>query len=328
MTLSPAKAGPTGEQHVPSWEEHFAEYQRYRVAHGTDRVPVRVAGTLFPLGQWCNQQRCDYRKGRLAPERAARLAAAGLFELASAASDQASSAVLETSTPTQGVKAPTPTCQRRDGSRIVTDLSDLKGDRFGTIYADPPWVYENRGTRGAAQNHYEGLTLDELAALPVGDLAADDAHLHLWITSPLLFNAERLFKAWGFEYVSHFIWEKTQMGLGNYWRISHEILLTGVRGDARRFRAQNLRSVAKLPRRQHSAKPEEIRHMIERASPGPYLELFGRRTAPGWTVFGNQVAVDLFNAEEPDPAPIPAAAPYRVSTQTLFEMPPMVADGG
>lgn len=323
---------------MASWDEHFADYQRYRTAHGHSRIPVRVAGKLFPLGQWCNQQRYDYRKGRMTPERAARLMDAGLLTPTADESDPTPLAEPEASTPpdqeihreadTKSVKAPTTLGQRRDGSRIVTDLSDLQGHRFGTIYADPPWVYENRGTRGAAQNHYEGLTLDELAALPVGDLAADDAHLHLWITSPLLFNAERLFKAWGFEYVSHFIWEKTQMGLGNYWRISHEILLTGVRGDARRFRAQNLRSVAKLPRRQHSAKPEEIRHMIERASPGPYLELFGRRTAPGWTVFGNQVAVDLFNAEEPDPAPIPAAAPHRVSTQTLFDLPPMVADGG
>lgn len=323
---------------MASWDEHFAEYQRYRTAHGNGRIPVRVAGKLFPLGQWCNQQRCDYRKGRMTPERAARLVDAGLFTPTAEESDPPPPAEPEASTPpdqeihheadTQSVKAQTALCQRRDGSRIVTDLSDLQGDRFGTIYADPPWVYKNRGTRGAAQNHYEGLTLDELAALPVGDLAADDAHLHLWITSPLLLDAGQLFKAWGFNYVSHFIWEKTQMGLGNYWRISHEILLTGVRGDARRFRAQNLRSVSKFPRRQHSAKPEEIRHMIERASPGPYLELFGRRTAPGWTVFGNQVAVDLFNAEEADPAPIPATTRHRVSPQTLFDLPPLAADGG
>ncbi|PZR91011.1 MAG: hypothetical protein DLM68_03990 [Hyphomicrobiales bacterium] len=40
----------------------------------------------------------------------------------------------------------------------------------------------------------------------------------------------------------------------------------------------------------HSAKPEQVRAMIERASPGPYLELFGRLRADGWTVFGDQVA--------------------------------------
>ena len=87
---------------------------------------------------------------------------------------------------------------------------------------------------------------------------------------------------------SSFVWVKRQLGLGNYWRISHEFLLLGVRGRLP-FRDGSLKSWMEADRTRHSAKPDEIRQMIEQASPGPFLELFGRRTVPGWTVFGNQV---------------------------------------
>lgn len=101
-------------------------------------------------------------------------------------------------------------------------------------------------------------------------------------------------RAWGFEFKSQFVWGKPQLGLGNYWRIAHELLLLGRRGSPE-WRARDLRSWGEFPRRGHSAKPEEVRTMIERACEGPYLELFGRRAAPGWTVWGNQVSRDLFH---------------------------------
>jgi N6-adenosine-specific RNA methylase IME4 len=80
------------------------------------------------------------------------------------------------------------------------------------------------------------------------------------------------------------------MGIGNYWRVSHEFLLLGVRGEALPFRDKNLMSWVALDRTEHSRKPEPVRMMIERASPGPYLELFGRRAVEGWSVMGNEVA--------------------------------------
>lgn len=300
-----------------TWNDHLMAWQVWRQIHGNIMPPVRRNGRLDPLGRWCNQQRYLARAGRLPVDKVARLREAGFFEAAPASSH---------------TKDAPPSSPDAPAARIVTDLAALlaDGQRYGTIYADPPWSYANRGTRGAAQGHYQGMTLDALAALPVGDLAAPDAHLHLWITSPLLLEAKRLFDAWGFEYVSSFVWDKDRMGLGNYWRINHELLLLGVRGQARSFRARNLSSVARLPRRKHSAKPEEIRHMIERASPGPYLELFGRRTAPGWTVYGDQVTTDLFDhstirAKAPPSAPSSPEAPH----QTLLDdMLPVRAAGG
>ena len=302
-----------------AWDDQLMAWQVWRQTHGNIMPPVRRNGRLDPLGRWCNQQRYLARAGRLSVDKVARLREAGFFDSAPA------SGHTEDASPSSP-DAPAP------AARIVTDLATLLADeqRFGTIYADPPWSYANRGTRGAAQGHYHGMTLDALAALPVGDLAAADAHLHLWVTSPLLFDAKRLFDAWGFEYVSSFVWDKDRMGLGNYWRINHEILLLGVRGQARSFRARNLGSVARLPRRKHSAKPEEIRSMIERASPGPFLELFGRRTAPGWTVYGDQVATDLFDHNTIGAElPRPASSVSETSSQTAFDdIPPIQAVGG
>jgi N6-adenosine-specific RNA methylase IME4 len=174
---------------------------------------------------------------------------------------------------------------------IVADLHEAiaKGLRFGTIYADPPWLYDNQGTRAATGNHYGGMTVEEICALPVADLVAPDAHLHLWTTNGFLFECPRIFAAWGFEFRSSFIWCKTEMGIGNYWRNSHEILLTAIRGSAKRFNDHTLRSWIECSRGRHSGKPEQVRNAIERASPGPYLELFARSPSRGWKVWGNEV---------------------------------------
>lgn len=189
----------------------------------------------------------------------------------------------------------------RQEAGITTDLHDLIecGEKFSTIYADPPWVYENQRTRGATSDHYGGMSVEEIAGLPVARLVTDNAHLHLWTTNGFIEQSFAIMRAWGFEYKSMFIWAKTQIGMGNYWRVAHEMLLFGVRGSCP-FAVHNLRSWAEYPRGQHSAKPEPIRGMIEKASPGPYLELFGRRAVCGWTVFGNQVERDLFTSEESD----------------------------
>jgi N6-adenosine-specific RNA methylase IME4 len=175
--------------------------------------------------------------------------------------------------------------------RDTQELFDLaaSGMKFGCVYADPPWLYNNQVTRASTSNHYDGMTVEELCKLPIRDLCADDAHLHLWITNAFLFDAPKIFAAWGFEFKSTFIWVKPQMGIGNYWRNSHEQMLTAVRGDATRFDDHAMMSWTKIDRGAHSAKPEQVRNMIKRVSEGPYLELFGRRSVPGWHVFGNQI---------------------------------------
>lgn len=176
------------------------------------------------------------------------------------------------------------------GGRVSSSLEELvqSEERFGCVYADPPWAYRNQGTRAATSNHYPTMTIEDIASMPVADLVLPDAHLHLWVTNAFLFEAEFIIRSWGFEPVSSFVWVKPTMGLGNYWRLAHEFLLLGVRGDAE-FRDHSVRSWVREPRGEHSAKPEVVRTLVEQVSPGPYLELFGRRPERGWTVFGNQV---------------------------------------
>jgi N6-adenosine-specific RNA methylase IME4 len=180
-------------------------------------------------------------------------------------------------------------------SCTITDLANLaaSGKRFGTVYADPPWPYSNQATRGATDDHYQTMTVDEIVALPVRELAAPQSHLHLWTTNAFLFECPRILEAWGFEYKGVFVWTKPQIGLGNYWRVAHEFLVLGVRGGLT-FARQDRRSWMEIGRGQHSAKPEQVRHLIESVSPGPRLELFARAGADGWTVWGNEVERDLF----------------------------------
>jgi N6-adenosine-specific RNA methylase IME4 len=174
----------------------------------------------------------------------------------------------------------------------VKGLEELlkAGLKFPTVYADPPWQYSNTASRGAATNHYSTLSIEDLCDLPVAKIVESNAHLHLWTTNAHLPVAFRLIEAWGFTYKSCLIWVKPQMGMGNYWRVSHEFLLLGVRGKLP-FLDKAQRSWLLARRRKHSVKPYEVREVVEQVSPGPYLELFGRQEIPfsDWTVFGNEV---------------------------------------
>ncbi len=180
---------------------------------------------------------------------------------------------------------------------IVRNLASLveSGTKYSTIYADPPWPYSNTAARGAAENHYGTMTLEAIRNEPVQALAADEAHLHLWTTNAFLREAFDVIHAWGFRYKSCLIWIKPQLGMGNYWRVSHEFLLFGVRGQLP-FRDNTCRSWQLARRTVHSRKPFLFRGLIEQVSPGPYLELYGREEQPqtDWTVYGNQVERRLF----------------------------------
>lgn len=181
---------------------------------------------------------------------------------------------------------------------IVTSLHELidAGAKFSAIYADPPWAYSNKATRSAVEDVYKStMTVDEICAEPVSQLATERCHLHLWTTNAFLFEARRVLEAWGFEYKSCFVWVKSQMGIGNYWRVSHEFMLLGVRGGMT-FLDRGQKSWIEQPRTKHSRKPDEVRKIIEKVSPGPYLEMYGRQLPYGeWTVYGNEVEGSLFD---------------------------------
>jgi N6-adenosine-specific RNA methylase IME4 len=159
--------------------------------------------------------------------------------------------------------------------------------RYACVALDPPWSHFQHGKLGAA-NHYSLMSLEQIAGLPIPDLLTDDAHVWIWVTVASRFDAQRIAEErWGLTFRSELIWDKRKTGLGNYLRGSHESLLLFTKGRAPiRFKAQ--RDVADWPVQDHSHKPEEAWVMIQRCSPGPYLELFARARFPGVEIWGNQ----------------------------------------
>ena len=162
---------------------------------------------------------------------------------------------------------------------------------YKTILSDPPWNINQKGNLGAVR-HYNLMTLDQIKAMPIADLADQDSHCWLWVTNSTLRYGYDVLEAWGFTPRSIFTWVKPRMGLGNYLRNATEYVLFGTKGKAPvLFKGQP--NWGFFPRQEHSHKPEELHKIIERVSPGPYLELFARRRQPGWDVWGNEIESDI-----------------------------------
>jgi N6-adenosine-specific RNA methylase IME4 len=182
------------------------------------------------------------------------------------------------------------------------DLLARHGDkRFTTILADPPWQFQNRTGKMAPEHkrlsRYGTMKLDEILRLPVTNLAADTAHLYLWVPNALLPEGLRVMEAWGFQYKSNVVWHKIRKdggpdgrGVGFYFRNVTELVLFGVRGKNARTLAPGRRQVNFLAtqKREHSRKPDEFYDIVESCSPGPYLELFARGSRKGWSTWGDQ----------------------------------------
>jgi N6-adenosine-specific RNA methylase IME4 len=213
-----------------------------------------------------------------------------------------------------------------EDSCTIDDLQNLitSGKKFGVVYADPPWVfkvYSGKGKARSADRHYKEdeqtgertLSIDDLKALPVKELAADDAALFLWAVMPELPGALDVMNAWGFTYkTTAFVWVKTtenangillngdglHWGMGYWTRANTEVCLFGTRGAPKRA-AKDVHQVIVSPVGAHSRKPEQANVRIERLLDGPYLEMFGRRPMEGWTVWGNDINRGLFHQNIP-----------------------------
>jgi N6-adenosine-specific RNA methylase IME4 len=182
--------------------------------------------------------------------------------------------------------------------------NEFYGQRFGTILADPPWRFTNRTGKIAPEHRrlsrYGTMDLKDIQGLPVGDVAADPAHLYLWVPNALLPEGIAVMRAWGFEYKTNLIWHKVRKdggsdgrGVGFYFRNVTELVLFGVRGKGARTHAPGRTQVNLLAtrKREHSRKPDELYDIIEACSPGPRLELFARGARKGWKRWGNEAEV-------------------------------------
>lgn len=195
---------------------------------------------------------------------------------------------------------------KTDLERTIEDFRRFTaGKRYKTIYADPPWQFQNRTGKVAPEHRrlsrYGTMKLEEIKRLPVGEAAEEKSHLYLWVPNALLPQGLEVMEAWGFSYKTNIIWEKVRKdgmpdgrGVGFYFRNVTEMLLFGIRGDKNRTLGPGRTQVnlIRAAKREHSRKPDEFVDLIERCSPAPFLELFARGSRDGWDMWGNQATED------------------------------------
>lgn len=169
--------------------------------------------------------------------------------------------------------------------------------KYQIIYVDPPWSYRNKKTGGGmtsgSENKYPTLSLDEIANMPIVNIADKNSVLFLWATVPLLPEALSVMSAWDFKYKTMLTWRKIMsLGMGYWFRGQCEHLLMGVKGKVKAFRLQEPNFIQCKALR-HSQKPEQFRDLINRATkninPCNKIELFARQTVGGWDSWGDQL---------------------------------------
>ena len=196
--------------------------------------------------------------------------------------------------------------------QTIEDLRTFtQGKKYNTIYADPPWQFQNRTGKVAPEhkrlNRYQTMTLEDIKQLPVAEISDEKAHLYLWVPNALLPDGLSVMDAWGFEYKGNLVWEKVRKdglpdgrGVGFYFRNVTELLLFGIKKNSMPNRtlapARSQVNLIRAMKREHSRKPDEFIPVIEECSQGERIELFARGKRDGWDMWGNQATDDY----EPD----------------------------
>ena len=178
-------------------------------------------------------------------------------------------------------------------------------NKYQIIYADPPWEYKQSGSkknsRGMAKQHYQTMRTEDICALPIENIATDNAVLFIWAAFPNIAEAIKVIETWGFTYkTAAFVWVKTNKkseslfwGMGVYTRANAEVCLLGI---GKKVKAKELvkshavHQIVQSRIEQHSKKPDIVRNRItDLAGDLPRIELFARQETEGWDCWGNEV---------------------------------------
>lgn len=192
----------------------------------------------------------------------------------------------------------------------------MRGDvlKYNIIYADPPWSYDDKSlNRGGALRHYKTMSLSDICNIPVKEITSKDCTLFIWATWPKLFESQQVINNWGFEYKTcAFVWVKTNKntnvdqssffpvdsfdsfwGMGRWTRANTEFCLLATKGTPQR-KSCSVHQIIYAPIMRHSKKPDETKDRImELVGDLPRIELFARKTSPGWDVWGNEVKSNI-----------------------------------
>lgn len=230
------------------------------------------------------------REGRLPAvhaERVARLPAARQAQVAADLGDgkHASTIVLAASRSDRVDKI--------EAASVAQPLSAL-GRRFPVILADPPWAFETRsegGLQKAADLHYPTMTIEQIRALPVAEIAASNSVLFLWALPSMFPEALSVLDSWGFTFKTFAIWAKPTIGTGHWFRGQFEPLILATRGAMPPPSPLHSSIFEGRTSGAHSEKPASVRDWIAAAYPDAgRIELFAREAAPGWTAWGHEAS--------------------------------------
>ena len=176
--------------------------------------------------------------------------------------------------------------------------------KYSIIYADPPWHYQTYSQKGqsrSAERHYPTMRIEQIKALPVEKLAAEDCALFMWTTIPLLKESFSVLSAWGFSYKTiAFVWVKQNRksdslfwGMGYWTRANAEFCILATKGNPKRV-VKNVHQIIMSHIEEHSKKPDEARQrIVQLMGDVPRVELFARQKPEGWDVWGNEVESDI-----------------------------------
>lgn len=171
--------------------------------------------------------------------------------------------------------------------QLVSVFAELSPP-YATVVADPPWRFDApASTKADATAHYATASTTDLCRLPVASLAATDAYLWLWCVNAMMEDAYQVVRSWGFSPLTLVTWCKEgRPGVGHYLRNNTEHVIVARRGQPPTPADKPLSTWYVWPRRRHSAKPPAFGDLVERVSPGPYVELFARAPRLGWDSWG------------------------------------------
>lgn len=181
-------------------------------------------------------------------------------------------------------------------------FSEFNSKKFNVIYADPAWSFNSKKSGGSmksgASQKYDVMTIEDLKALPVQDLADDNCLLVMWWVGAMPQDAIDLVHAWGFKLknMNGFVWNKRTkkdlpfFGMGYYSRAGSEAAIIATKGKPD-IKSRSVRAVVTAPVGRHSEKPNEFRKRINElmGEECPKIELFARSKHEGWSCWGNEV---------------------------------------
>ena len=187
---------------------------------------------------------------------------------------------------------------------MIVDIFNTD-NKYQIIYADPPWEYRQSGSktngRGMAKQHYQTMNTEDICALPVRNIAMDNAIIFMWATFPNIAEAIKVMEVWGFTYkTAAFVWIKQNKksnslfwGMGAYTRANAEVCLLGINKKVKAkelVKSHTVHQIVQSRIEQHSKKPDIVRNRIlDLVGDLPRIELFARQETEGWDCWGNEV---------------------------------------